>query len=165
MFLRVLLAGLLFVSVAAAAQTHVYVDRAVAATTVPAKKVLVIPPDVSVSELSAGGVIEKVPDWSKQAREYVIAALRKLAPNAKFEIVAVPSLSQPEEDALVEHTALYEVVALTVQRNGVAGGQVWSDRLKSGLTDYTLGPGLASLVVVTGCSLLWPSRDNARVAS
>jgi len=37
-----------------------------------------------------------------------------------------------------------------VQRNGVGGGQVWTERLKSGLTDYTLGPGLAFLAEKTG---------------
>ena len=150
MLSRLVLASLLLLALTAAAQTHVYTDSAVSAATPAAKRVLFIPPDISVSELSAGGVIEKVPDWSKQARGHMMEALRKLAPNARFEIVVVPALTTQERESLDEHTALYEVVAVNVQRNGVGGGQVWTERLKSGLTDYTLGPGLAFLADKTG---------------
>ncbi len=150
MLSRIVLAGFLLLALGAAAQTHVYTDSSVSAAMPAVKRVLFVPPDISVSELSAGGVIEKVPDWSKQARSHVMEALRKLAPNANFEIVAVPTLSAQEQQSLDQHTALYEVVAVNVQRNGVSGGQVWTERLKSGLTDYTLGPGLGFLADKTG---------------
>ena len=147
---RILLIVLLLAPLAAAAQTHVYLDRSLQPSATPAKKVLFIPPDVAVSEISAGGVIEKVPDWSKQAREHVMSALRKFAPGARFEIINVPTLTAAEQETLDQHVALYDLVAGNVKNNGLGGGQVWTKRLASGLTDYTLGPGLAFLAEKTG---------------
>jgi hypothetical protein len=146
---RILALLLVAVPLGAAAQTQVYSDRSLANGS-SIKRVLFIPPDVDVNEVTAGGVVEKVPDWSKQAREHLTAALRKLAPAAKFEIAPLPPLPAAEQSVLDQHTALYDLVAGNVQRAGAIGGDVWAERLKSGASDYALGPGLAFLADRTG---------------
>lgn len=150
MLSRILLIVLSLAPLATGAQTHTYLDRSLQPAVAPVKKLLFIPSDVSISEISAGGVIEKVPDWGKQGREHVTAAMRKLTPDVKFQTVNVPTLTAAEQEILDQHAALYLLVAVNVRNNGLGGGSVWTKRLESGLTDYTVGPGLAFLAEKTG---------------
>ena len=139
----------LLAPLAAAAQVYTYLDHSLR-NGAPARTALLVAPDVSVSEISAGGVVEKMPQWSKQARENVGAALRRIGQGPGLHLAALPPLSAEEQHALDQHVALYNVVAANVHSNSVGGGELWEKRLKSGLTDYTVGPGLAFLADKTG---------------
>ena len=79
----------------------------------------------------------------------------------KLHLADLPPLSDAEQHALEQHVALYNVVALQVHNNSLSGGELWDKRLKSGLTDYTVGPGLAFLADRTGTdtALLVIARD------
>lgn len=143
---RVLVVLLLLSAPGALAQSHVYLDRSLQGEVGrPAWKIMVVPPDVAVSEISAGGIIEKVPDWSNQARQHVVSALRGIAPPAGVELVNMPALSAAERETLEQHVALYDLLAGNVQGLGLAGGPAWKERVDSGVVDYTLGPGLEFL--------------------
>lgn len=160
MLRRLALLVIALVPLVAAAQPHVYLDRSLRGGA-PQKTVVLISPDVEVSEISAGGVIERVPAWSEQARTYVVHAVKHLAQGTAFRLASLPELSAGEQASLEQHVALYNVVASNVLANSLHGGEVWEKRLASGLTDYTVGPGLAFISDKTGAdaALLVVVRD------
>ena len=155
---RIALCIVLLAPLAAAAQVYTYLDQSLR-NGARAGTALLVAPDVSVSEISAGGVVEKMPDWSRQARDNVGAALRRVGQGPR--LAALPPLGAEEQHALDQHVALYNVVAANVHSNSVSGGELWDKRLKSGLTDYTVGPGLAFLADRTGAdtALVVIARD------
>jgi hypothetical protein len=160
MLRRIALLVITLLPLVAAAQPHVYLDRSLRDGT-PVKTVVIISPDVEVSEISAGGVIQKVAAWSENARTYVTGELKHLAAEDKFKVATLPPLSADEQASLDQHVALYDVVASNVLANNLHGGDVWARRLASGLTDYTVGPGLAFIADKTGAdsALLVIVRD------
>jgi hypothetical protein len=147
---RLALCIVLLAPLAAAAQVYTYLDQSLKNGGAQARTALLVAPDVSVSEISAGGVVEKMPERSKQARENVTAALRRIGQGSKLHLAELPPLSAEEQRALDQHVALYGVVAANVRSNSLGGGELWQKRLKSGLSDYTVGPGLAFLADRTG---------------
>lgn len=157
---RLALLLVLLAPLAAGAQTYTYLDQSLR-NGAHAKTALLVAPDVSVSEISAGGVVEKIPEWSKLARDNVAAALRHVGQGPRLRLAELPPLSADEQHSLDQHVALYNVVAANVHNNSLAGGELWEKRLKSGLTDYTVGPGLAFLADRTGAdtALVVIARD------
>jgi hypothetical protein len=160
MLRRLALLVITLLPLVAVAAPHVYLDHSLRSGA-PLKTVVILSPDVEVSEISAGGVIQKVAAWSENARRYVTDALRHLAAEDKFKVAALPALSADEQASLDQHVALYNVVASNVLTNSLNGGDVWTRRLESGLTDYTVGPGLAFIADKTGAdsALLVIVRD------
>lgn len=139
----------------AGAQVFVYSDPALRAGGAPAlKKLLVLPPEVSVYEITAGGVVEKVGDWSRQGRDNVAASLRRLAPRARFEIASLPELAEKDRTRIDEHAALYDVLAGNIWRNRMVADDIFAARAQSGFADYGIGPGLADLADRTGADAL-----------
>jgi hypothetical protein len=134
----------------ARAQSSTYLDRDFGKEGATVEKVLMLPLDVEVYEMSAGGVIEKVPDWSLQARAHVQNALRTLAPRAKFEIIPAPALNEEETALLEQHVAQFDLIARSLRMNNAAGGPLWKDRVAAGRADYSIGNGLAFLAERTG---------------
>lgn len=107
------------------------------------KRVLLLPAEVRVHEISAGGVIEKVDAWSEEASAHVLADLRaRTASGQPFQLVEAPTLNAVDKANLDQHAALYEVVAGTALM-AKSGHQVWRERAKE--FDYTIGPGLKAL--------------------
>lgn len=150
-----LLAAAALLPAGALAQVFVYSDPALrTSSTAVGKKLLVLPPEVSVYEISAGGVIEKVGDWSRQGRDNIAASLRKLAPRAKFEIATLPDLTEPDRTRIDEHAALYDVLAGNIWRNRMVADEIFGPRAQSGFADYGIGPGLADLADRTGADAL-----------
>lgn len=148
--LRWLLVAAALLALGARAQSFTYLERDFRqAGPKAAAKVLVLPLDVNVYELTAGGVTEKVPDWSRQAREHITAALRQLRPTARFEIVQLPeNLTEAERATLDEHVTLFDLVGFAV--TATRSATPWRERAEAGLADYSLGPGLAYLADRTG---------------
>jgi hypothetical protein len=157
---RLLLFAVLCAPLAAAAQVYTYLDQSFESGA-PEKSALLIAPDVVVSEISAGGVVEKIPEWTRQASRNVANSLRRVGLGPDLKLAELPPLSDAEQHALDQHVALYNVVAANVHTNSVSGGELWEKRLKSGLTDYTVGPGLAFLADKTGAdtALVVIARD------
>jgi hypothetical protein len=157
---RSILLALLCAPLVAAAQTYTYLDQSLKSGA-PEKTALLIAPDVAVSEISAGGVVEKIPEWGKTAARHVTNALRRIGLGPKLHLSDLPPLSDAEQHALDQHVALYNVVAINVHKNSLSGAELWTKRLQSGLTDYTVGPGLAFLADKTGAdtALIVIARD------
>ena len=56
--------------------------------------ILVLQPDITINELSAGDVKEKMPDWSKQGHDNVLKALRAEAKGATRKVKVVDPKSK-----------------------------------------------------------------------
>lgn len=113
------------------------------------KKIVLLPPQVFVYELSAGGVPTRMADWETTARDNVSAATTRLARESKlFELVAAPALAGEPREQLEAHIGLYERVALSVFNFGRGGQEAWAHKQHE--FDYTVGPGLAFLRDETG---------------
>lgn len=108
------------------------------------KKIVLLPVDVTVKEISAGGVPEKVPEWTRQASENVGRAMAELMGARKdFELVRLPELSAEERDLLEEYLAVYFQVAVAAHQLTGTPVSGWEHKRKR--FDYTLGEGLAFL--------------------
>lgn len=123
------------------------------------KKFVVLPVDVEVLLMSAGGVIEKTEDYTQQARGNFEKALKEtISSSQKFQTVALPPLSANERAEIDDYLAVYDVVAFQAFR--VAGfGAAWQHKAKH--FDYTLGGGLKFLKEKTGAdaAIVFVGRD------
>lgn len=114
------------------------------------KKVLLLKPQMFVAELSAGGVVQRMDDWSRQASDNLLQATRQYAQDSSlFEPLAAPELNPQDEDLVASHLGLYDRVAAAVFQFGQnSGPDAWADRRKA--WEYTLGDGLKALAEQTG---------------
>lgn len=122
--------------------------KAEAHTALP-RKIVVLPADVRVSEVSAGGVVEKVQAWTDQAKSNIDAALREAAKTSgAFELVVLPELSAADKQMIEQHLALYALVAVEAWTHSRSQDPAWAHKKTD--FDYTLGPGLKFLKEKTG---------------
>jgi len=113
------------------------------------KKVVLLPPQVFVFELSAGGVATRMADWEATAKDNLVTAATRLAQGAGlFEVVSTPTLSPADLDQLEAHIGLYDRVAQSVFVYGRGEQDAWAHKKHE--FDYTVGPGLAFLREHTG---------------
>jgi len=109
-------------------------------------KVVIMPVDVELFSLSAGGVAEPKADWTAAALGHMKAALA-----GKTEKLGLNSseLDDAAADEFAEQTALQAAVARSIAlHHGVAGG--WALPTKGGKLDWTLGDTLKPLATKTG---------------
>lgn len=113
------------------------------------RKVVLLPPQIFVYELSAGGVPSRMTEWESQARQNMTAAATRLAgESGVFDVVAAPTPDPDEQDRLDAHIGLYDRVAQSVFVYGRGEQSAWAHKKVE--FDYTVGPGLAFLRERTG---------------
>ena len=113
------------------------------------KKVVLLPPQVFVFELSAGGVPTRMADWEAAARDNLSSAATRLAHDAHlFELIPAPRPETIDIDQLDAHIGLYDRVAQSVFVYGRGEQSAWAH--KKNEFDYTVGPGLVFLREQTG---------------
>lgn len=113
------------------------------------KKVVLLPPQIFVFELSAGGVPTRMADWEAASRDNLRTAAMRQAQDARvFELVEAPALDELEQETLDAHIGLYDRVAQAVFVYGRGEQTAWAHKKYE--FDYTLGPGLAFLRERTG---------------
>jgi hypothetical protein len=107
-------------------------------------KLLVLPVSVSINEISAGGMVQEDPGWSKAGEEAMNLAVKSFfASESSASIVAMPELNVEESELVHEHTLLYDVVASQafIATNMPAAG--WGHLAAN--FSYTIGDGLRFL--------------------
>jgi len=113
----------------------------------PLRQVVLLPVDVDVYELSAGGVKEEVPEWSSTAESNIRKALLVSKQAGGKCCVTRPvdtsSLTADERAILEEHLALFNTVATNAVWTSLPFNKAW--HFKAEHFDYTLGNGLAFL--------------------
>jgi len=113
----------------------------------PFQQVVLLPVDVDVYEMSAGGVREEVPEWSSTAESNIRRALLVSKDSGGkccvTRHVDSSSLTPDEQETLEEHLALFNTVAANVLWTSLPVNTAW--HFKTEHFDYTLGDGLSFL--------------------
>jgi hypothetical protein len=113
----------------------------------PLQQVVLLPVDVDVYELSAGGVKEEVPEWSDTAETNIRNALLVSKGTGGKCCISRPvdtsSLTAEEREILEEHLALFNTVATNAVWANLPYNTAW--HFKAEHFDYTLGDGLGFL--------------------
>jgi hypothetical protein len=124
------------------------------------KKILLLPPQMFVAELSAGGVIQKQDDWTQEANENLLAAAENyFREEGRFEAMRLPKLSAEDAERVESHIGLYDRVAQAIYIYGRGLDSGWQHKKTE--WDYTLGDGLAFLREQTGAdtALIFTGAD------
>lgn len=123
------------------------------------KKVVVLPVDVEIIEVTAGGVEEEVPAWSAEASKHVARSVSAaIEADTTLQEVTMSRVSGDSAENLEEHLALYRLVINT------ATGVGWEHKIRH--FDYSIGPGLAALQRTTGAdaAIMVYGRDYVSTA-
>ncbi|MDP2653435.1 MAG: hypothetical protein Q8Q08_05320 [Candidatus Omnitrophota bacterium] len=122
------------------------------------KTIAVMPADVKVYKLTAGGVQEQMDEWSDKAKADIQTNLKKhLGSRYGFEIKFIPEdgLKKDHKSLWTENRALYEAVAQSALMHAFS-----SDTNVNGFShkaknfDYTLGPEIQDLARVAGADAM-----------
>lgn len=140
-------------------------DLAGGATNGP-RKVLVVPADFVITEVTFGKTEERVVQAERKAAAAWFQHVRELgaAQNA-FELVDFQKLSTEQQELVLQHRALLATMVsqmLLVKEGAV---EAWATKLK--YFDYTLGPGLADLAREQGAdtAIFIVGKDKVRSTS
>jgi len=120
------------------------------------KTIAVMPVDVTVFELSAGGVPEEIDRWSISAREMIRNAIKdQLSDNYQYEIKFIDEswLKNNYKDLWKDYSSLYEAVASAGFLHGFEIGAN-SFKTKKDNFDYTLGNQTSALANIVGADAL-----------
>ncbi len=108
------------------------------------KRVLVVPADFVITEITFGKTEERVVPAERQAAKVLAEQIDLLGRKDKaFEFVPFDGLSQAQQDDVLQHRALFATMVsqlLLVKEDAI---DVWSD--KASYFDYTLGAGMADV--------------------
>lgn len=112
-------------------------------------KVLLLPVDFDVLEMSASGIVEPVPEATKQAEVSLQDSARLiLSASKRFQVIDMPAMSDAEKELLKEHMALYKLTANNAAQMMRLGGPAWKAKQKN--FDYSIGDGLKFLIERSG---------------
>ena len=104
------------------------------------KRIVVMDPDVGLSELTAGGMLEPRADWTNEAKGYVDSDLTSILASRGIDVVAQGSLDDPKTVQLIK---LNDAVGLAIQMHMYISPLKLPN--KSNALDWTLGPGVQTL--------------------
>jgi hypothetical protein len=109
-------------------------------------KVVVMPVDVELFSMSAGGVNEPKADWTASAHQHMKAAL--VAKSVKLGFSA-SQMDDGAADEFAEQIALHAAVARSINLHHAIGG-AWALPTKEGKLDWSFGDAMAGLQTKTG---------------
>jgi len=135
------LAGALLLAACATQKTAYNKNLSRQADSQPRHRVLLAQPDLRVHEISAGELVEEMPDWSQKASAEAAKSVEMLAASSRlFELVQPSKLSDAERSTLEQYGALYALVSGSVYASQHSTYSAWKQRAAD--FDYTLGPGM-----------------------
>lgn len=124
----------------------------------PQDRIVLMPVDVELFSLSAGGVAEPRADWTATAQGFMKAEVEA---RAQALNLATVSVSEQEADAFAEQVGLHAAVAQAVSLHHAIGG-AWTLPTKQGKLDWSFGDAMKPLAQKTGARyglFLW-LRDS-----
>lgn len=109
-------------------------------------KLVVLPVDLELFSLSAGGLPEPKADWTAAAKQHMRAAV-----SARKKALGLDTLEAGEAvaDEFAEQVALHAAVAQSIARHHSTGG-VWALPTKAGQLNWTFGEAMKGLGEKTG---------------
>jgi hypothetical protein len=111
-------------------------------------KIVLMPLDVELSEMSAGGVLEPKAEWTRAATELLTAALREERRKSGFELIELPpaqSLSTEDNDKLDQLNKLHGIIGKSMMVSTVLKLPNKPEKVV-----WTLGPEMKVLAERTG---------------
>ena len=114
--------------------------------TSPAKRILLVEPDIQLSLLDAGGVLEPRADWTDTARGVIEKGLREHFSQSGTEVISPEGASPREVQLMKLHNAVG--LAILTHLYGPSGSNsAGANELpnKGSALDWTLGPGTAEM--------------------
>ena len=139
------LSSLLFVASSAAQTASKYLAPGFSALPKDSR-IAILPLDVELFSLSAGGVPEPRADWTKDALGHMQEALRVHAGKLGVEPTFVDERSA---DAFAEQLGLHAAVARSIELHHAIGG-AWALPTKQGRLDWSFDDAMQPLQVKTG---------------
>jgi hypothetical protein len=128
------------------------------------RTVVLIPSEIKVYQIDAGGVREEIQAWSAQARDNLVIAVQdELSTRLNAAVRMADEKSVPEERLLLQQTAcLYDTVAamilLHTYPNPNLVGYIFDEKLKN--FDYSLGSEVHNLAKEAEALLLVNAQDH-----
>lgn len=124
---------------------------------------VLMPIDVELFELSAGGVAEPKADWTASAHEHMKSALSGVTGQLGLKTL---SISEAEADEFAELIGLQAAVARSINLHHAIGG-AWALPSKEGKLDWTFGDSMQALQSKTGARyglFIWVRDSYASAA-
>ena len=123
-----------------------------------ATKIVVVPPDMELFELSAGGVAEPRADWTADAQKFLRGSLEN---HGSLIGERVKDLTDADMDEFAQINALHAAVAQSINLHHMIGGS-FALPTKNGLMDWSLGDAVKPLRDKTGAdyALFFWIRDS-----
>lgn len=108
-------------------------------------KMVLMPLDVELSVLTAGGILEPRADWTEAAKKHILAAVKTelQGRGATLLLYQEPEDSDPLHQRLAEIERLHGVVGQAIVRHKYTGGLELPT--KKGIFDWSLGPEVKTL--------------------
>jgi hypothetical protein len=107
----------------------------------PSKRVLLMEPNVTLSELEAGGGLTPRADWTASAKGFIEADIRNALASRSIDLAATGTITDPHVAQLSKlHDAVGNAILLHLYMGGVAKLPT-----KGKALDWTLGPGANDL--------------------
>jgi len=103
------------------------------------KKIVMIQPDIVLSELTAGGMTEPRADWTDSTRKYVVAAFANYMAKKNVATVPVDELTDEHE---IQLSKLHSAVGLSIIVHAFGPAKLPT---KQNALDWTIGPGANAL--------------------
>jgi hypothetical protein len=109
-------------------------------------KIILFRPDVEVASLGTSGVPTPNPDWTKDARAFILDAVQKNQAAKRTEIIPMPELTGDDAAYAAEYQSLYRAVSNSVMLHSYAL-KLPTKKMTNGKYkfDWTLGPGAKRL--------------------
>jgi len=114
------------------------------------KKVVLLPVNIPVLQISKGPIIDQLDERSKIANKFVIRKLKSyIKHQGKFKLLSLPAFSKKQMAIIKHHIVLYDLVSRSAV-NYTTGGRLDAWRFKLKRFDYTIGSGLKFIAKKTG---------------
>ena len=101
------------------------------------KRVIIVDPDVSLGELTAGGLFEARADWTADAKGFIVADVASTLAGKSIEVVKADKAASDHENQIVK---LHDVVGQMASLHTIIRLPNKGDKF-----DWTLGPGTNEL--------------------
>ena len=108
--------------------------------------IVLMPVDVELFSLSAGGVPEPKADWTAAAQQHMKTAIAQKKAQLKLQS---QEMSEADADAFAEQVGLHAAVARSIALHHSLGG-MWALPTKAGALDWSFGDAMQPLRAKTG---------------
>jgi len=142
--LRFLLLVILACLLSACTSTQVRHAEGIVAKSAVAKgkRLLLMPPEVEITEMLASGIQEPRPEWTQAAKQYIAQSLAEILKQSQTELIAYAA---PADEAFRDRTRQLELLHQAVGGSIAAFGFRNLLPSKHDRFDWTLGPGVVVL--------------------